>query len=147
MPKKKKNQRGPYKCTRCREYGHRKEKCPNAHKFETLLNSLPGDEALARLVPEPVQIVTVLEGEVGNALAGAIRGNERLAEREIPRNTSMINAWAELSARAARIPAAQLVTARKAREALRAAEQTYAQALTPIRVALKLETPSKARRS
>lgn len=145
--KRKGKKRGPYKCTRCKDYGHRADKCTNAHKFETLLNSLPGDEALARLVPEPVQIVTVLEGEVGNALAGAIRGNERLAEREIPRNASMINAWTELSSRAARIPAAQLVAARRAREALRAAEQTYAQALTPIRVALKLEAPRKARRS
>lgn len=141
---KKKNQRGPYKCTKCREYGHRANKCPNAHKYQKLLDSLPGAEALVRLVPDSMQILAILEGEAGAALVGAIKGNEALAERGIPHNDSMINAWTELNVRAAKISSAAINKARAARVALIAAETAYHEALAPIRAALghKSTTPS-----
>lgn len=138
MKKSKRNKkgRGPYRCTNCREYGHRADKCPNAHKYETLLNSLPGDAALAGLIPDDVQILTVLDGHVSTALTGAIRGNERLVARGMPPSNSVINAWTELSVRAVKIKPSQISAARAAREARDKAEAAYQAALAPIRVTL-----------
>lgn len=146
MPKRK-NKRGPYRCAKCREYGHRADKCKRAHKFTVILDSMPGAEALARLIPESVQILTVLEGEAGNALVGAVRGNELLAARGIPHNDSLINAWKTLNGRAAKIQPHQLLAAREARKALAEAEAAYQRAIAPVRAALGLAAPEKRRQT
>lgn len=136
MTKKKKNQRGPYKCTRCKEYGHRADNCPNEHKFQTLLNSMSGPDALDALIPEFVQISTVVDGITSAALVGAIKGNDRLVARGMPPSNSIVNAWAELTARAAKIDTKAINAARLAREARDRAEIEYQAALAPIRAAL-----------
>lgn len=135
--------RGPYRCALCREHGHRQDKCPNAHKLQTILDSLPGEIALHSLVPEHFQVLAVINGQTGEALLGAIHGAQKMVDRGLPYNSSIVNAYTELATRAAKIPARVIRAALEAYEALRKADAAYNKAIAPIRDVLGHKAPVK----
>lgn len=138
MKKAKRKARGPYKCTFCREFGHRIEKCPKRIKAQTILNALPGNQAI-ELIPPQIRLISVLEGAVHSGLQSAIEGNQRLAEQKKPHNDSLINAWTELTRRSARIPKKLIDRAKQAEAARRAANDAYELAIAPILAAINNE--------
>ncbi len=142
---KKTKKRGAYKCTKCREYGHRANKCPKKYRMEMLLNSLPGDIALGSLIPEFFQVLAVIEGNAGQAIVNIIKGNERLVEQGLPPSNSMVNAWTELAVRAAKVPPDVIALAKTARITLNEAEAAFAAAIAPIKEALGHKSPSGLR--
>lgn len=143
---KKRKKRGPYRCTKCREYGHRADKCAKKHKMQVILDSLPGEQALGALIPEFFQIIAVVEGQTGEGLRGAIEGAQKLVAQGLPENYSLVNAWGELSKRAAVIPQHAIEAARAARVKLLEAETEYARACAPIYAALGHKRPNPSYR-
>ena len=111
--------------------------------MQIILDSLPGNIALASLVPEYFQIVAVIDGQTGEALRGAIDGTQKMVARGLPPNNSLVNAYSELAALAAKIPAPVLANARLARQKLIEAENAYAKACEPIHAALGHTTTIK----
>jgi hypothetical protein len=127
----KKKLRGPYKCTICREYGHRADVCPKKRKAETILNTLPGHIAIA-LIPEQIQLLSIINEQTHAGLQGAIEGNQRLAESGKAHNDSLINAWTELAKRQAKIPKRAIERAREAHQKRLTADRDYEAAIAPI---------------
>ena len=136
MTKKRRGPRGSYKCTRCREYGHRADKC-TAPIDLSAEGGMKTELAARAMLAEDFAVHVVIAGAVQDGLMGALQtvgvGGSSIG-------SAIVNAYRELAARERHIPRDVINRARAAKAKLDAAWSEYATAAAPIRDALKPHT-------
>lgn len=124
--------RGPYRCTRCERFGHRADRC-TAPLDASETRNLRGEIALRSMLNDDFAVHVIIAGSVNDGLMAALHGADGVG-------TALVNAYRELASREARLAPEAIERARAAKRKLDAAWAEYAEAVQPIRAALKPHT-------
>ena len=130
--KQKRGPRGPYRCTRCEKFGHRADRCTAPIDINETRN-LRGEIALRSMLNDDLAVHVVIAGSVQDGLMAALQSAPDVG-------TGLVNAYRELAAREAKLSPGALARAREAKRKLDLAWAEYAEAVQPIRAALKPHT-------